>query len=484
MPFRLLSLVYDLITSDTAPVSGDADMSEQAPSGFPDELSEVLRSVLAARGFAGLTPVQQRSLRPVLQGCDLSVCAPTGSGKTLAYGLPLAQAQAAAASAGATLLVLLPTRELAAQTHSVLTWLSHAVGLRAVLCAGGAPLALQEAALRDAAEPPRWVVGTPGRLRDLAARHALRLSGLRAVVLDEADRLLDAGLAEETGAVLAACPPPARLQALWLSATWSVELARHLAAHDEAAARAPAQRRVHVSLAGQGGGRGGVGGAVQHLALLCPPAQQAATAAAAIRLLLAEPGGGCALVFCATREGAEAASQRLQALGVCAASLHGALRQPERDAALAALRAGELRALAATDVAARGLDVPRVELVLHCGAPSGGGEAYAHRAGRAGRPGCRVAGVSLLLYAAEEAAGLGELQRGAQTALQRIGSVEELGAAPPAEGLSAPPRTAEQRQEAARASNALLAGHRLAGLQADLEGLGKARGGGRGARRR
>jgi len=455
---------------------------EEEQAGLPEELRAELRALLAARGLTRLTAVQLRSLRPVLQGCDLSVCAPTGSGKTLAYALPLAHAHAAA-EAAISLLVLLPTRELAAQVHGVLAWLAPAVGATTLLCAGGSPLAPQEEALRPAAPAVHWVVGTPGRLRDLAARGLLRLGSLRCRVLDEADRLVDEGLQEDVRALLRLCPPPS--QALWLSATWSSELARQLQAHDEAAGRPPSRRRVHVSVAGQGGLRGGVGGAVQHLALLCPSEQQAGTAAGAIKLLLAEAGGGggAALVFCTTRDSADATSLELQRLGLRCAVLHGALPQAERNAALELLRAGGVDALAATDVAARGLDCAGVELVVHCGLPTGGGEAYAHRAGRAGRPGCRVAGVSLLLYCPDEAALLTELQRTSHTALLRITQLAELSSAPQPAGLAAPTRTPAQQQAAFRASNALLAGARLASMQADLASLGVGRkaaaGGGR-----
>jgi ATP-dependent RNA helicase DeaD len=150
-----------------------------ADNALPPELRAPLRAALLSRGISTLTPVQARALHPVREGRDVSVCSPTGSGKTLAYALPLADAHADDCAGAVTVLVLLPTRELAAQVHAAAAFVTAAAGVRAVLCAGGTPLAPHEAALRDADAPPHWVVGTPGRLKDLADRGALRLGALR-----------------------------------------------------------------------------------------------------------------------------------------------------------------------------------------------------------------------------------------------------------------------------------------------------------------
>ena len=200
---------------------------EPAETPLCELLCAPLASALEERSIRSLKAVQLRSLAPLLQRCDLSVCSPTGSGKTLAYALPLAQlahGEARSCEACVSLLVLLPTRELAAQTADVLSWVAAAVGLRVLLCAGGAPIAQQEAALGSDSQPPHWVVGTPGRLRDLLARSRLCLAQLRCKVLDEADRLLDEGLAEDTGCVLSRCPPPQRCQSVWLTATYTQAL--------------------------------------------------------------------------------------------------------------------------------------------------------------------------------------------------------------------------------------------------------------------
>ena len=152
-----------------------------AEDSLPRELCAALREALLSRGIRALTAVQSQALDAVREGRDASLCSPTGSGKTLAYALPLAAAHVARGvdAASPEVLVVLPTRELAAQVHDAACVVLQAAAVRAVLCAGGAPLAQQEAALRDAAAPAQWAIGTPGRLRDLSERGALRLDALR-----------------------------------------------------------------------------------------------------------------------------------------------------------------------------------------------------------------------------------------------------------------------------------------------------------------
>jgi superfamily II DNA/RNA helicase len=471
----------------------------EADDSLPRELCASLREALLCRGIRSLTAVQSRALDAVREGRDASLCSPTGSGKTLAYALPLAAAHVARGggdAGGIAVMVVLPTRELAAQVHAAAGVAVAAAGVRCVLCAGGAPLPQQEAALRDAAAPPHWAIGTPGRLRDLAERGALRLETLRTQarkhlvlpcsaskrltstlyqVLDEADRLLDEGMVDEVMPLLrlgGVC------QTVLASATWPPGVAR-LATH---LLRADA---LHVRVAGQGGG--GVGGGVRHLALLCPRAALASTLVAACDAYArggAAPGArGAALAFTDTRDAAAALADACAAAAAACrpadplrvACLHGALPQPERDAALAALRRGDTDLLVATDVAARGLDIPAVELVAHA-APPGDAAAYTHRAGRAGRPGSASPGVSLLLYRpeGEEGRALADLERGAGVAFRRIASIDDD--AEQARAASMAPPTARQdpakRAAAAQDGARLLVTDRLAMLTADLAELG------------
>ena len=293
-------------------------------------------------------------------------------------------------------------------------------------------------------------------------------------MLDEADRLLDEGMIDEVMPLLRV---GGGVQTILASATWPPAVAR-LAAH---LLRADA---LHVRVAGQGGG--GVGGGVRHLALLCPRPALAATLVAACDAYArggAAPGArGAALAFTDTRDAAAALADACAAAAAACrpaaplrvACLHGALPQPERDAALMALRRGETDLLVATDVAARGLDIPAVELVAHA-APPGDAAAYTHRAGRAGRPGSASAGVSLLLYRpeGEEGRALADLERGAGVAFRRVASIEDdaeqarAAAMAPQAGQD-PARRAAAAQEGAR----ILVTDRLAMLTADLAALG------------
>jgi superfamily II DNA/RNA helicase len=233
---------------------------------------------------------------------------------------------------------------------------------------------------------------------------------------------------------------------------------------------------------------------VRHLALLCPRQQLAATVAAACNTYSrgAAPLGlrGAALAFCATREAAQALADAAS-VSACAARadaplrvacLHGGLPQTEREAALAALRGGDVDLLVATDVCSRGLDIPGVELVVHAESPADG-DAYTHRAGRAGRPGCASAGVSLLLYRPDEGRALGELERAAGVAFMRISSLEEDATRPPrsyALGGATGVRAPDAQREAAATGNRLLVTDRMAMLTADLAELGARQKGKRG----
>ena len=433
---------------------------------LPAELCPALRSVLLAAGIRALTAVQSRVLNPALRGQDVCACAPTGSGKTLAYALPLAQAHTPG-DAGVRVLVLLPTRELAAQVSVAMGPVAGAVGLRCVLCAGGVPLEAQEAALRGAG--PHWVVGTPGRLRDLAARRVLQLEGLRCRVLDEADRLLDEGLLDEVSALLRLCP--ASVQTMLLSATWTGEV--DALAADFTRGRGSC---VRVQVAAPGGG--GVGGELAHLALLCPH-EQVVGALVEAHAAFAAPHGSSCLAFCSTRLGAEALAAALPA-SLAHACLHGAMRQEDRDAALAALRDGRLDVLVATDVAARGLDIPRVTLVVHI-SPPGDADTYVHRAGRAGRPGSASAGTSLVLFQPHQGPHLPDLERAARISFHRITAIGDA----TADGCGATRRRSPAAQaQAVALGQQLLVTDRLAMLSADLAELGARGNRGRGQRTR
>lgn len=333
-----------------------------------DLLPEALALALAARGFVSLTSVQRAVLAPAARGRDLLVSAPTGSGKTLALGIALhaalAVALAGAGGAGPRALVVAPTRELARQLAGELGWLYAGAGLRVRLCTGGAPSRLERRALRAGCEV---VVGTPGRLCDHLARGALDLSGLAALALDEADDMLDLGFRPEVEALLAAAA--GRERTLMVSAT--------LGPRAEALAAAHLSDPLRLEAAGHG--------APDALRIEAVAVAQAGREAAVVNLLRFHEAEG-ALVFCARREGVAALAARLQARGFQVVALSGALPQRERDAALAALRSGRARVCVATDLAARGLDLPGLDLVVHADPPANPA-ALTHRSGRTGRAG-------------------------------------------------------------------------------------------------
>jgi ATP-dependent RNA helicase DeaD len=342
-----------------------------------------LRSALDARGYATPTPVQAAVLAPEVRGRDLLVSSRTGSGKTVAFGLVLADALLGEAptfgAAGAPLgLVVAPTRELALQVARELTWLLADAGGRVVTCVGGMDPRREARLLSHGAH---LVVGTPGRLRDHLERRNLSLAGLAALVLDEADEMLDMGFREELEALLAAAPPERRT--VLFSATLPkpiLELAKRYTRTPARIAATPPEE-AHADIAFRA-----------HLV-----AEREREHAIVNVLRRLEPAS--ALVFRGTREAAHHTGASLAERGFEAVAISGELTQAERTRALKALRDGRARVLVATDVAARGLDLPGLDLVLHADAPRDAA-ALQHRSGRTGRAGRK--GLAVVLAAPAE----------------------------------------------------------------------------------
>ena len=361
-----------------------AARSPPAPSGFSqaDDVtfpttSAPLSRALTERDYTEPTPVQTAVLEAPGDR-DLIVSAQTGSGKTVAYGLALATTILGEAErferAGAPLaLVIAPTRELALQVQRELTWLYRWAEARVMSCVGGMDPRREQ---RQLADGVHIVVGTPGRLRDHIERRRLDLSGLRVVVLDEADEMLDLGFREDLEYILGAMPVERRT--LLFSATLPkpiVTLARSF------------QRdaiRLEVSAGGERHAD------IAYRALRVIPREIPLVVANTLRFYEAP----AAIVFCNTRE----AVRHLQALllerGFSVVALSGELSQAERNQALQALRDGRASVCVATDVAARGIDLPGLGLVIHADLPNDA-EALQHRSGRTGRAGRK--GVSVLL---------------------------------------------------------------------------------------
>ena len=346
---------------------------------FPT-LPPALADALATRGYAEPTPVQAAVLEEDAVGRDLLVSAQTGSGKTVAFGLAMADTLlddgALPAPTTPLALVVAPTRELALQVSRELMWLYSAMGARIATAVGGMDPSKERRTLRAGAH---IVVGTPGRLRDHLERGALDLSALRVAVLDEADEMLDMGFREDLEEILDATPDSRRT--LLFSATLPkpiVALARRY------------QTDAH-RIATTGADRGH--GDIAYQAVTVSPSDVESAVVNLLRFHEAET----AILFCATRDNVRRLHATLQDRGFAAVPLSGEHSQSERNAAMTALRDGRARVCVATDVAARGLDLPSVSLVIHVEIPRDA-ETLQHRSGRTGRAGNKGTAVLVVPY--------------------------------------------------------------------------------------
>src|SRR4051812_5995538 len=340
-----------------------------------------LQRALAERGYTEPTPVQAAVLQPDAKDRDLLVSAETGSGKTVAYGLALAStllgdAERFGAPAEPLALIVAPTRELALQVQREATWLYGPAGARVASCVGGMDIRREQRALADGCH---IVVGTPGRLRDHIERGRLALSQLRAVVLDEADEMLNLGFREDLGFILDAAPPDRRT--LLFSATIPKPIATLARRYQRDALRVDTlhQSKPHADITYQ--------------ALRIAPNEIEHAVVNVLRFVEARG----ALVFCHTRESVRHVHGSLLERGFAAVALSGELTQKERSHALQSLRDGRARVCVATDVAARGIDLPDLGLVIHADLPEDR-ETLLHRSGRTGRAGRKGLCVLLVPY--------------------------------------------------------------------------------------
>ena len=340
-----------------------------------------LAQALSSRGYDTPTSVQEAVLQPEARGRDLVVSAQTGSGKTVAFGLAFADQvlgeDGDLFSRGApSALVIAPTRELALQVSKELGWLYEKTGARIASCVGGMNPQAERRALKAGAT---IVVGTPGRLRDHIERGALDLSALAVVVLDEADEMLDMGFREELEYILDATPQGRRV--LMFSATMPRPI--------EAMARRYQQDALRIATGGQERGHGDIA----YQAVAVPPAAIETAVVNLLRFHEAET----AILFCATRERVRQLHTVLQDRGFAAVALSGEHSQSERNQALQALRDGRARVCVATDVAARGIDLPSLTMVIHVDLPRDA-ETLQHRSGRTGRAGRKGTAVMVVPF--------------------------------------------------------------------------------------
>ena len=378
-------------------------------------LSSSLLRAVAAHGYLEPTPIQSAAIPAVLQGHDVLGSAQTGSGKTGAFALPLLQALENAPPESlrrAALLVLVPTRELATQVgeafRSLAQHLPRAVKVSIVF--GGVSINPQMLRLRGGTD---IVVATPGRLLDLVHHNAVSLAHVRALVLDEADRLLDLGFAEELARILALLPR--QRQNLFFSATFPPAV--------QVLAQTLLQDPVRISIEPE----------PQNL----PDIVQRAIAVDAgrrtqlLRHLMAEHRWGRVLVFVATKHSAEMIADKLRKARINAEPFHGELSQGKRTQVLADFKASRLKVVIATDVAARGLDISQLPVVVNFDLPRSAVD-YTNRIGRTGRAGEAGVAVSFVSADTEAHFRLIEKRQGLSLALEQVPGFEPQQLAAPA----------------------------------------------------
>ncbi|MFT0891557.1 DEAD/DEAH box helicase [Pseudochelatococcus sp. G4_1912] len=374
-----------------------------------NKLPALLSEALVTRGYTAPTPVQAAVLEAEAKGRDLIVSAQTGSGKTVAFGLAMADdlldEKGMARPAKTPLaLVIAPTRELALQVSRELDWLYSDAGARVVTCVGGMNPSLERRALARGAQ---IVVGTPGRLRDHLERGALDLHSLATVVLDEADEMLDMGFREDLTELLDATPQDRRT--LLFSATMPKPII--------ALARRYQRDALRISTVEENRGHGDI----SYQAMAIAPSDIEHAVVNLLRFHEAET----AILFCATRDNVRHLHASLTERGFAAVALSGEHSQNERNHALQALRDRRARVCVATDVAARGIDLPSLSLVIHVEIPRDA-EILQHRSGRTGRAGKK--GTAILLVPYTRRRRVEAMLRGARIAAEWVAppSAEEI----------------------------------------------------------
>jgi superfamily II DNA/RNA helicase len=357
----------------------NASATPAAPIGFGDlGVPRSLTAVLEAKGITAPFPIQVATLPDSIAGRDVCGRAPTGAGKTLAFGLAILSRLGEMPDRGRlgrrqpTALVLAPTRELAMQIASDVDPFAEAVGARVAPIYGGVGYGKQLARLRAGVDV---LVACPGRLGDLVERGSLDLSTVEIVVIDEADRMADMGFLPAVRRLVDMTSP--RRQTLLYSATLEGPVDQLVREYQ----RNPVRHHVGSATTDRG--------EVHHHFWRVEPQERTAVAAEVIE------ARGPAIVFCRTKRGAERLSDRLARSGLQSAAIHGDRSQGQRERALADFRAGRLDALVATDIAARGIHVEAVPLVVHFD-PAADHTDYVHRAGRTGRAGADGIVVSLI----------------------------------------------------------------------------------------
>ena len=372
-------------------------------------LGPELLAELTKLGYEEPTPIQKASAPPLIEGRDLLGQAATGTGKTAAFALPLLQrlADTDAVPYKPLLLVLVPTRELAVQVSEAFHRYGRGLGISVAPIYGGQEMHRQIVALKRGAHV---VIATPGRVLDHMRRGTIELDGLRSVVLDEADEMLDMGFAEDLDAILGALP--AERQTVLFSATMPKRIdslaRRHLSN--------PTTIRIEAPVVAKGDAP-----KVRQLAFMVPRSHKPA----ALGRILDVEAPAAAIVFCRTRVEVDQLTETLNGRGYRAEALHGGMNQEGRDRVMARVRSGNADLLIATDVAARGLDIDLLTHVVNYDVPSAP-ESYVHRIGRVGRAGRE--GVAITLAEPREHRLLENIQRvtGDKIAIEKVPTISDL----------------------------------------------------------
>ena len=366
----------------------DHQEEEEAAATFAGlGLSEPILKAIAELGYEAPTPIQEKTIPPMLAGRDLLGQAQTGTGKTAAFAIPILE-KIDLTTSDVQALVLAPTRELAIQVAEAIHSYSKYVGRVQVLPVyGGQPIQLQ---LKRLDRGVHVVVGTPGRVMDHLRRGTLRLDSVRIVILDEADEMLRMGFLEDVEWILSQAP--AGRQTALFSATLPREVRRISERYLKNPVSIEIERRTMTVPATE-----------QRYLNVSP--QQKLDALA--RILETEPTDAV-LIFTRTKNGAAELSERLQGRGYAAEAMHGDMGQPQRESVIRRLKAGQVEIVVATDVAARGLDVERISHVINYDIPNDV-EAYVHRIGRTGRAG--RSGVAVLFVSPRERRMMTEIER-------------------------------------------------------------------------
>ena len=363
-------------------------------------LSQAISTSVARLGYTTPTPIQTLAIPVVLKGVDLLARAQTGTGKTAAFGLPMIErlTKDGRTNAGPAprALVLVPTRELAVQVHKSLSDYAAGTRLRVAAIFGGVSMNPQLQALRRGAD---IIVATPGRLIDHMQRRTIDMRAIEVLTLDEADRMLDMGFQPALKRILPALPK--KRQTLLFSATLSEDIMRLSKAFTHEAQRVDVTPREVVATT------------VTHHVLEVALDRKRDV----LTQLLTADGAGQALVFCRTKRGANRVGENLGQRGLRTGIIHGNKSQGARSKALDDFKAGRTRVLVATDIAARGLDIVDMPLVVNFDLPLVA-EDYVHRVGRTGRAG--QSGRAVSLVSASEAGLLRDIQRLVSTPLQKM----------------------------------------------------------------